>query len=121
MRKLFFLLAGRAQVAAHTNVHCDHLIRARDGVDLDLAEAKDTNKEVYDFLRSTANKSGLGFWKPGAGIIHQVVIENYDAPDGMRSGTDSHAPSAGGHGTIAHGHGGADASEVTAGLARSAA
>ncbi|MCK6511464.1 aconitate hydratase [Myxococcota bacterium] len=117
MAILQFMLAGRAQVAAPTTVHCDHLIRARDGVDLDLAEAKDTNKEVYDFLRSTANKYGMGFWKPGAGIIHQVVLENYAFPGGMMIGTDSHTPNAGGLGMIAIGVGGADASEVMSGLA----
>ena len=116
MAILQFMLAGRPQVAVPTTVHCDHLIIARQGVNLDLEDAKSVNKEVYDFLRSSSNKYGMGFWKPGAGIIHQVVLENYAFPGGMMIGTDSHTPNAGGLGMIAIGVGGADASEVMCGL-----
>ena len=117
MALLQFMQAGRAQVAVPSTVHCDHLIQAKVGADTDLQVAKDTNKEVYDFLASVSDKYGIGFWKPGAGIIHQVVLENYAYPGGMMIGTDSHTPNAGGLGMIAIGVGGADACDVMAGLA----
>ena len=117
MALLQFMQAGRPQVAVPSTVHCDHLIQAEVGADKDLATAKIQNKEVYDFLSSVSNKYGLGFWKPGAGIIHQVVLENYAFPGGMMIGTDSHTPNAGGLGMIAIGVGGADACDVMAGLA----
>ncbi|UHG90292.1 aconitate hydratase [Spirosoma oryzicola] len=117
MALLQFMQAGRPQVAVPSTVHCDHLIQAEVGADKDLDIAKSKNKEVYDFLSSISNKYGIGFWKPGAGIIHQVVIENYAFPGGMMIGTDSHTPNAGGLGMIAIGVGGADACDVMAGLA----
>ena len=117
MALLQFMQAGRPQVAVPSTVHCDHLIQAEVGADQDLDIAKSKNKEVYDFLSSISNKYGIGFWKPGAGIIHQVVIENYAFPGGMMIGTDSHTPNAGGLGMIAIGVGGADACDVMAGLA----
>jgi len=117
MALLQFMQAGRPQVAVPSTVHCDHLIQAKSGAAEDLITAMNTNKEVYDFLASVCNKYGLGFWKPGAGIIHQVVLENYAFPGGMMIGTDSHTPNAGGLGMIAIGVGGADASDVMAGLA----
>ena len=116
MALLQFMQAGRPQVAVPSTVHCDHLIQAKIGADQDLSTAKDVNKEVYDFLASVSDKYGLGFWKPGAGIIHQVVLENYAFPGGMMIGTDSHTPNAGGLGMIAIGVGGADACDVMAGL-----
>ncbi|MEB2776243.1 aconitate hydratase [Algoriphagus sp. D3-2-R+10] len=116
MALLQFMQAGKSQVAVPSTVHCDHLIQAEVGADQDLTKAKDKNKEVYDFLASVSNKYGLGFWKPGAGIIHQVVLENYSFPGGMMIGTDSHTPNAGGLGMIAIGVGGADACDVMAGL-----
>jgi aconitate hydratase len=103
-------------VAVPSTVHCDHLIQAKQGAVADLATANEVNKEVYDFLASISNKYGIGFWKPGAGIIHQVVLENYAFPGGMMIGTDSHTPNAGGLGMIAIGVGGADAVDVMAGL-----
>ncbi len=117
MALLQFMQAGRPKVAVPSTVHCDHLIQAEVGADKDLATAKVQNKEVYDFLSSVSNKYGLGFWRPGAGIIHQVVLENYAFPGGMMIGTDSHTPNAGGLGMIAIGVGGADACDVMAGLA----
>ncbi|MXV50804.1 aconitate hydratase [Pedobacter sp. HMF7647] len=117
MALLQFMQAGRPKVAVPSTVHCDHLIQAKVGADEDLATANTTNKEVYDFLSSVSNKYGLGFWKPGAGIIHQVVIENYAFPGGMMIGTDSHTPNAGGLGMVAIGVGGADACDVMAGFA----
>jgi aconitate hydratase len=117
MALLQFMQAGRPQVAVPSTVHCDHLIQAKIGADADLSTAKDVNKEVYDFLASVSDKYGIGFWKPGAGIIHQVVLENYAFPGGMMIGTDSHTPNAGGLGMIAIGVGGADACDVMAGLA----
>ncbi len=117
MALLQFMQAGRPQVAVPSTVHCDHLIQAEVGAGQDLDIAKSKNKEVYDFLSSISNKYGIGFWKPGAGIIHQVVIENYAFPGGMMIGTDSHTPNAGGLGMIAIGVGGADACDVMAGLA----
>jgi aconitate hydratase len=116
MALLQFMQAGRPQVAVPSTVHCDHLIQAKVGADMDLQTAKDVNLEVYDFLASVSDKYGIGFWKPGAGIIHQVVLENYAFPGGMMIGTDSHTPNAGGLGMIAIGVGGADACDVMAGL-----
>ncbi len=116
MALLQFMQAGRPQVAVPSTVHCDHLIQAKEGAVADLATANDKNKEVYDFLASVSNKYGIGFWKPGAGIIHQVVLENYAFPGGMMIGTDSHTVNAGGLGMIAIGVGGADACDVMAGL-----
>ncbi len=117
MALLQFSTCGREQVAVPSTVHCDHLIQAKTGAKSDLTTALDVNKEVYDFLSSISNKYGIGFWKPGAGIIHQVVLENYAFPGGMMIGTDSHTPNAGGLGMIAIGVGGADAVDVMAGLA----
>lgn len=116
MALLQFMQAGREKVAVPSTVHCDHLIQAEIGALADLKKANDKNKEVYDFLSSVSNKYGIGFWKPGAGIIHQVVLENYAFPGGMMIGTDSHTPNAGGLGMIAIGVGGADACDVMAGL-----
>lgn len=116
MALLQFMQAGRPQVAVPSSVHCDHLITAQTGSAIDLKAAIDTNKEVYDFLSSISDKYGIGFWKPGAGIIHQVVLENYAFPGGMMIGTDSHTVNAGGLGMIAIGVGGADACDVMAGL-----
>ncbi|GAB4396401.1 MAG: aconitate hydratase [Microscillaceae bacterium] len=117
MALLQFMSAGKARVAVPSTVHCDHLIQAKIGAKQDLETAKVSNKEVYDFLQSVSNKYGIGFWKPGAGIIHQVVLENYAFPGGMMIGTDSHTPNAGGLGMIAIGVGGADAVDVMAGMA----
>ncbi|WP_343303320.1 aconitate hydratase [Chitinophaga niabensis] len=117
MALLQFMTCGRASVAVPSTVHCDHLIQAKTGAVADLATAIDTNKEVYDFLASISDKYGIGFWKPGAGIIHQVVLENYAFPGGLMIGTDSHTPNAGGLGMLAIGVGGADAVDVMAGLA----
>lgn len=117
MALLQFMQAGRPKVAVPSTVHCDHLIQAEVGAVQDLKNAVDKNKEVYDFLSSVSNKYGLGFWRAGAGIIHQVVLENYAFPGGMMIGTDSHTPNAGGLGMIAIGVGGADASDVMSGLA----
>lgn len=116
MALLQFMTCGRDKVAVPSTVHCDHLIQAKAEAGKDLNVAIDTNKEVYDFLASVSNRYGLGFWKPGAGIIHQVVLENYAFPGGMMIGTDSHTPNAGGLGMIAIGVGGADACDVMAGL-----
>ena len=116
MALLQFDTCGRERVAVPSTVHCDHLIQAKVGAVQDLNTAIDTNREVYDFLASISNKYGIGFWKPGAGIIHQVVLENYAFPGGMMIGTDSHTPNAGGLGMIAIGVGGADAVDVMAGL-----
>ncbi|MBS1667270.1 MAG: aconitate hydratase [Bacteroidetes bacterium] len=116
MALLQFMTCGRSTVAVPSTVHCDHLIQAKVGAVADLATAIDVNKEVYDFLSSISDKYGIGFWKPGAGIIHQVVLENYAFPGGMMIGTDSHTPNAGGLGMVAIGVGGADAVDVMAGL-----
>jgi len=116
MALLQFMRAGRKTTAVPSTVHCDHLIQAKVGADDDLKRAKDENAEVYDFLESVSKKYGIGFWKPGAGIIHQVVLENYAFPGGMMIGTDSHTPNAGGLGMIAIGVGGADAVDVMAGM-----
>lgn len=117
MALLQFMQAGRPTTAVPSTVHCDHLIQAETGAAKDLLKALDVNKEVYAFLSSVSNKYGIGFWKPGAGIIHQVVLENYAFPGGMMIGTDSHTPNAGGLGMCAIGVGGADAVDVMAGMA----
>ena len=114
MALLQFMMAGKDRVAAPTTVHCDHLIQAKVNAGTDLSVAKDINGEVYDFLESVSNKYGIGFWKPGAGIIHQVILENYAFPGGMMIGTDSHTVNAGGLGMVAIGVGGADAVDVMA-------
>ncbi len=116
MALLQFMQAGRPKVAVPSTVHCDHLIQAQVGAKEDLSVALDKNKEVYDFLSSVSNKYGIGFWKPGAGIIHQVILEQYAFPGGLMIGTDSHTVNAGGLGMIAIGVGGADACDVMAGL-----
>jgi len=116
MALLQFMMAGKDKVAVPSTAHCDHLIQAKVGADTDLDVAKNINREVYDFLESVSNKYGVGFWKPGAGIIHQVVLENYAFPGGMMIGTDSHTVNAGGLGMVAIGVGGADAVDVMAGL-----
>jgi len=116
MALLQFMQAGKDRVAVPSTVHCDHLIQANSGAKEDLEAALGTNKEVYDFLSSVSNKYGIGFWKPGAGIIHQVVLENYAFPGGMMVGTDSHTVNAGGLGMIAIGVGGADAVDVMVGM-----
>jgi len=116
MALLQFMRAGKKTTAVPSTVHCDHLIQAKVGAEEDLHRAVDENKEVYDFLESVSKKYGIGFWKPGAGIIHQVVLENYAFPGGMMIGTDSHTPNAGGLGMIAIGVGGADAVDVMAGM-----
>ena len=115
MAILQFISAKMPKVAAPTTVHCDHLIQAHTGSAKDLEMAIETNKEVYDFLQSAAMKYGMGFWKPGSGIIHQVYFENYALPGTMMIGTDSHSPNAGGMGMIAIGVGGADAVDVMTG------
>ncbi len=117
MALLQFMSAGRPQTAVPSTVHCDHLIIAKDGAKADLTNSLDLNKEVFDFLSSVSNKYGIGFWKPGAGIIHQVILENYAFPGGMMIGTDSHTVNAGGLGMIAIGVGGADAVDVMSGMA----
>ena len=114
MALLQFMQAGKAKVAVPTTTHCDHLIQAKEGASKDLKSANSTSSEVFDFLESVSNKYGLGFWKPGAGIIHQVVLENYAFPGGMMIGTDSHTVNAGGLGMLAIGVGGADAVDVMA-------
>ena len=116
MAVLQFMLAGKDEVAVPTTVHCDHLIQAYEGAEKDLGIANEANREVYDFLRSASDRYGMGFWKPGGGIIHQVVIENYAFPGGMMIGTDSHTPNAGGVGMVAIGVGGADAVDVMVGM-----
>lgn len=116
MALLQFMNAGREQVAVPSTVHCDHLIQAYRGAREDIATATKTNEEVYDFLRDVSSRYGIGFWQPGAGIIHQVVLENYAFPGGMMVGTDSHTPNAGGLGMVAIGVGGADAVDVMSGM-----
>jgi aconitate hydratase len=115
MALLQFMTAGLPRVRVPTTVHCDHLIQARVGARADLAAAADANREVYDFLRTVSARYGIGFWEPGAGIIHQVVLERYAFPGGMMIGTDSHTPNAGGLGMVAIGVGGADAVDVMTG------
>ncbi len=117
MALLQFMQAGKTKVAVPTTVHCDHLIQAKEGAEKDLKNANDISSEVFNFLESVSNKYGIGFWKPGAGIIHQVVLENYAFPGGMMIGTDSHTVNAGGLGMVAIGVGGADAVDVMAGMA----
>jgi aconitate hydratase len=117
MALLQFMQAGKTKVAVPTTTHCDHLIQAKNGASTDLQSALNTSNEVFNFLESVSNKYGLGFWKPGAGIIHQVVLENYAFPGGMMIGTDSHTVNAGGLGMVAIGVGGADAVDVMAGMA----
>lgn len=117
MALLQFMMAGKDKVAAPSTVHCDHLIQAKMGADTDLQHAINTSNEVFNFLESVSDKYGIGFWKPGAGIIHQVVLENYAFPGGMMIGTDSHTVNAGGLGMVAIGVGGADAVDVMAGMA----
>ena len=117
MALLQFMIAGMDRVQVPTTVHCDHLITAREGAAPDLASALDVNREVYDFLRTASARYGIGFWQPGSGIIHQVVLENYSFPGGLMVGTDSHTPNAGGLGMVAVGVGGADAVDVMAGTA----
>jgi len=117
MALLQFMQAGKTKVAVPTTVHCDHLIQAKEGAEKDLKHANSTSSEVFNFLESVSNKYGIGFWKPGAGIIHQVVLENYAFPGGMMIGTDSHTVNAGGLGMVAIGVGGADAVDVMAGMA----
>jgi aconitate hydratase len=116
MAVLQFISSGLPKVLAPTTIHCDHLIAAEKGAASDLAAAKATNKEVYDFLASAGAKFGMGFWRPGSGIIHQIVLENYAFPGGLMIGTDSHTPNAGGLGMAAIGVGGADAVDVMAGI-----
>ena len=116
MALLQFMRAGKDRVDVPSTVHCDHLIQAKSGADADLVSAGQTNKEVYDFLSSVSQRYGIGFWKPGGGIIHQVVFENYAFPGGMMVGTDSHTPNAGGMGMVAIGVGGADAVDVMTGM-----
>ncbi|NDH19635.1 MAG: aconitate hydratase, partial [Actinobacteria bacterium] len=117
MALLQFMTAGLDEAAVPSTVHCDHLIQAKVGAAIDLGVAVDTNREVYDFLRSVSARYRIGFWGPGSGIIHQVVLENYAFPGGMMIGTDSHTPNAGGLGMIAIGVGGADAVDVMTGFA----
>ncbi len=116
MAVLQFMGAGKPKVAVPSTIHCDHLIRAEVGADRDLSAAQSTNKEVYNFLESVSQKYGIGFWKPGAGIIHQIILENYAFPGGLMIGTDSHTPNGGGLGMVAIGVGGADAVDVMAGM-----
>src|SRR5690606_42090077 len=116
MALLQFMQAGKSKVAVPTTVHCDHLIQAKDGAAADLKHANSVSSEVFDFLESVSNKYGIGFWKPGAGIIHQVVLENYAFPGGMMIGTDSHTVNAGGLAMVAIGVGGADAVDVMSGM-----
>src|SRR5256885_3183585 len=116
MALLQFMTAGLPQVAVPSTVHCDHLIQAKVDANIDLKFALDVNSEVYEFLRSVSAKYGIGFWRPGSGIIHQVVLENYAFPGGMMIGTDSHTPNAGGLGMVAIGVGGADAVDVMTGF-----
>ena len=116
MALLQFMTAGLDEAAVPTTVHCDHLIHAKAGADIDLKFALDINSEVYEFLRTVSARYGIGFWKPGSGIIHQVVLEKYAFPGGMMIGTDSHTPNAGGLGMVAIGVGGADAVDVMTGF-----
>lgn len=116
MALLQFMMAGKQQTAVPSSVHCDHLIMAKEGAEADMKNATTGNKEVYDFLSTVCNKYNIGFWKPGAGIIHQIVLENYAFPGGMMIGTDSHTPNAGGLGMVAIGVGGADAVDVMTGM-----
>jgi len=116
MAMLQFISSGLPKVAVPSTLHCDHLIEAHVGGPKDLKTAQDNNKEVFDFLQSVGSKYGLGFWKPGSGIIHQIILENYAVPGALMIGTDSHTPNAGGLGMIAIGVGGADAVDVMANM-----
>ncbi|KAI8982330.1 aconitate hydratase [Mycotypha africana] len=116
MALLQFMLSGMSTTAVPSSIHCDHLIAANEGADKDVSQSKITNKEIFDFLESAAKKYGIAFWKPGSGIIHQIVLENYAAPGGLMLGTDSHTPNAGGLGMIAIGVGGADAVDAMANI-----
>ena len=116
MAILQFMLAGKDEAAVPSTVHCDHLIQAYQGKEKDMVSANKTNEEVYNFLASACSRYNIGFWKPGAGIIHQVILENYAFPGGLMIGTDSHTPNAGGLGMCAVGVGGSDASDVMVGL-----
>ena len=116
MAVLQFISSGLPKVSVPSTIHCDHLIAAQEGSEQDLARAKDQNKEVYDFLKSSGAKYGMGFWEPGSGIIHQIILENYAFPGGLMIGTDSHTPNGGGLGMCAIGVGGADAVDVMAGM-----
>ncbi|MEK7299133.1 MAG: aconitase family protein, partial [Candidatus Margulisiibacteriota bacterium] len=116
MALLQFMQSGQPRVSVPTTVHCDHLILAQKGAAPDLKASLNESREVFDFLASVSNKYGIGFWKPGAGIIHQVILENYAFPGGMMIGTDSHTPNAGGLGMLAIGVGGADAVDVMTGM-----
>jgi aconitate hydratase len=116
MALIQFMSANLDTVSVPTTVHCDHLIVAKDGSEADLKTAGGVNQEVYEFLESVCQKYGAGFWKPGAGIIHQIVLENYAYPGGLMIGTDSHTPNAGGLGMVAIGVGGADAVDVMSAL-----
>src|SRR5690606_34778080 len=116
MALLQFISSGRKESAVPATIQCDHLIAAQEGGEKDLTVAKDAHKEVYDYLASAGAKYNIGFWKPGSGIIHQIVLENYAFPGGLMIGTDSHTPNAGGLGMVAIGVGGADAVDVMAGL-----
>ncbi|MEO5905455.1 MAG: aconitase family protein, partial [Saprospiraceae bacterium] len=116
MALLQFMMCGMDKTAVPSTVHCDHLILAQTGADSDLKTALDVNSEVYSFLSEVSTKYGIGFWKPGAGIIHQTVLENYAFPGAMMIGTDSHTPNAGGLGMLAIGVGGADAVDVMVGM-----
>ncbi|MDP6849471.1 MAG: aconitase family protein, partial [Planctomycetota bacterium] len=116
MALLQFMMAGKDEAAVPSTVHCDHLLRGHKGAENDLAVAQEENAEVYSFLESVAARYSLGFWKPGSGIIHQIVLENYAFPGGLMVGTDSHTPNAGGLGMCAVGVGGADAVDVMAGF-----
>jgi aconitate hydratase len=116
MALLQFMLAGKPEAAVPSTVHCDHLIQAYQGKEKDMTASNLSNKEVFNFLASSSSKYNIGFWKPGAGIIHQVILENYAFPGGLMIGTDSHTPNAGGLGMCAVGVGGSDASDVMVGL-----
>lgn len=116
MAMLQFISSGLKRVAVPSTIHCDHLIEAQVGGEQDLARAKDLNQEVYKFLSSAGNKYGVGFWKPGSGIIHQIILENYAFPGLLMIGTDSHTPNGGGLGGLCIGVGGADAVDVMANI-----
>jgi len=116
MALLQFMLSGLKTTAVPSTIHCDHLIEAHKGAAADLVSGKDANREIFSFLQSAAETYGIGFWKPGSGIIHQIVLENYAAPGGLLLGTDSHTPNAGGLGMIAIGVGGADAVDAMANI-----
>lgn len=116
MALLQFMISGMSTTAVPSSIHCDHLIVAHSGADKDVEASIANNKEIFDFLESAAKKYGIAFWKPGSGIIHQIVLENYASPGGMMLGTDSHTPNAGGLGMVAIGVGGADAVDAMAAI-----